>query len=163
MPVFQKGWDRSREERFSRQKQLGIIPSDTVLPPRNPGVKPWDSLSTEEKELAVQLQAAFAGFLDHADVQIGRLVEFLAQVGRLDNTILVVASDNGASQEGGLEGTLNEIGSLSHIPESVAENHKRLSDIGTDRSFSNYPLGWASVGNTHTPNLRLVVQKYRIL
>ncbi len=148
VPVFQKGWDRSREERFSRQKQLGIIPSDTVLPPRNPGVKPWDSLSTEEKELAVQLQAAFAGFLDHADVQIGRLVEFLAQVGRLDNTILVVASDNGASQEGGLEGTLNEIGSLSHIPESVAENHKRLSDIGTDRSFSNYPLGWASVGNT---------------
>ena len=148
MPIFQKGWDRSREERFSRQKQLGIIPSDTVLPPRNPGVKPWDSLSTEEKELAVQLQAAFAGFLDHADVQIGRLVEFLAQVGRLDNTIFVVASDNGASQEGGLEGTLNEIGSLSHIPESVAENHKRLSDIGTDRSFSNYPLGWASVGNT---------------
>ena len=98
--------------------------------------------------LAVQLQAAFAGFLDHADVQIGRLVEFLAQVGRFDNTIFVVASDNGASQEGGLKGTLNGIGSLSHIPESVAENHKRLSDIGTDRSFSNYPLGWASVGNT---------------
>lgn len=148
LPVFEKGWDRARGERFARQKQLGIVPSNTELPPHNPGVKPWDSLSSEEKELAVHLQAAYAGFLDHADAQVGRLIDFLARVGRLENTIFVVASDNGASQEGGLEGTLNEIGSLSRVPESVSANHKRLADIGTERSFTNYPLGWATVGNT---------------
>jgi arylsulfatase A-like enzyme len=148
IPVFEKGWDRTREERFARQKASSIIPPGAELPPRNPGVKPWDSLSREEMQLFVRLQAAYAGFLDHADVQIGRVLDFLKSVERLDNTIIVVTSDNGASQEGGLEGTLNEIGSLSHVPESLEANRRRIDDIGTERSFTNYPLGWASAGNT---------------
>jgi arylsulfatase A-like enzyme len=148
VPVFEKGWDKIREERFARQKQLGIIPRGAVLPPSNPGVKPWVSLGASDQELFVRLQAAYAGFLGHADEQIGRLLDYLRQIDRFDNTLFVVASDNGASQEGGLEGTLNEIGALSHVPESLEENHRRIAEIGTDRTFTNYPLGWASAGNT---------------
>jgi arylsulfatase A-like enzyme len=107
IPVFQKGWDRVRDERLARQKQLGIVPQDTQLSPRNEGVRPWESLSGDEQSLFVHLQAAYAGFLGHADHQIGRLTQYLAEVGRLDNTIIVLCSDNGASQEGGVDGSLS--------------------------------------------------------
>ncbi len=147
VPIFQKGWDKARQERLARQKALGIVPKDTRLPDANPGVRPWESVSEKEKALSVRLQAAYAGFLDHADEQVGRLINELKRLGRYDNTIFVVTSDNGASQEGNLDGTLNEIGSLAHAPESLEENSKRIDDIGTERSFSNYALGWASVGN----------------
>ena len=125
------------------------MPRDTELSPRNEGVRPWDSLSSDEQSLFVQLQAAYAGFLEHADTQIGRLTHYLAEIGRLDNTIIVLCSDNGASQEGGLEGSLNELAWFSGLKEPpVADALKRMGDIGTDRSFTNYPQGWAMAGNT---------------
>ena len=124
------------------------MPRNAVLPPPNPGIKPWESLGEGEKELFVRLQAAYAGFLEHADEQFGRFLDYLKQIDRFDNTLFVVMSDNGASQEGGLDGTLNEIGSLSHVPESLEENLRRIDEIGTEASFTNYPLGWASAGNT---------------
>jgi arylsulfatase len=148
IPIFEKGWDQARIDRLARQKELGIVPRDTKLPPANPGVRAWASLNETEKALSVRLQAAYAGFLDHADLHVGRLVNELKNLGRYENTIFVVASDNGASQEGNLEGTLNEIGSLAHAPESLEENFARIDDIGTERSFTNYALGWATVGNT---------------
>ena len=98
---FDAGWDVVREEWYERQKELGIIPPDTELAPRNPGVPAWDELTPDEKTLALRLQEAFAGFLDHTDAQIGRLVDYLEQIGQLDNTLFVLMSDNGASQEGG--------------------------------------------------------------
>jgi arylsulfatase A-like enzyme len=149
VPKFQKGWDQVRDLRLARQKQLGIVPESTELSPRNEGVRPWDSLSADEQTLFVQLQAAYAGFLEHADRELGRLTHYLAEIGRLDNTIIVLCSDNGASQEGGLEGSLNELAWFSGLKEPpTADALKRLFDIGTERSFTNYPHGWAMAGNT---------------
>jgi arylsulfatase A-like enzyme len=149
VPVFQKGWDQIRSDRLARQKQLGIVPANTELSPRNEGVRPWDSLARDEQILFVQLQAAYAGFLEHADKEIGRLTRYLGEIGRLDNTIIVVCSDNGASQEGGLDGSINELAWFSGLEEPpVADALARMGDIGTDRSFTNYPQGWAMAGNT---------------
>src|SRR5690606_4121029 len=99
--VFADGWDVDRQRRLARQIELGIVPPGTPLPPRNDGVRPWDEHTSEERRLFVRLQAAYAAMLDHADQQIGRLVDFLRTTGALDNTIVIVMSDNGASQEGG--------------------------------------------------------------
>ncbi|HKR83210.1 MAG TPA: arylsulfatase [Terriglobales bacterium] len=154
VPVFEKGWDQTREDRIARQKKLGIIPPNTELAPRNEGIKPWDSLSADEKRLFVRYQAAYAGFLEHADEQIGRLVDFLRDAGQLDNTILVLISDNGANPEGGFEGWTNYVygyGSLSGVipaKSTFADDLKHINDIGTDRSTTNYPRGWAMAGNT---------------
>ena len=90
-------------DRLARQKQLGIAPRATELTPRNPGIKPWDTLSIDEKKLYVRYQAAFAGFLEDTDEQVGRLVNYLRNSGKLDNTVLVLISDNGANPEAGLK------------------------------------------------------------
>src|SRR5882724_1006903 len=153
-PVFEKGWDKTREDRIARQKQLGIIPANTELAPRNEGIKPWESLSTDEKRLFVRYQSAFAGFLEHADEQIGRLTSFLQDSGQLDNTLLVLISDNGANPEGGFEGWTNYVygyGALSGlvpVKSTVAQGLKEIDDIGSDRNTTNYPRGWAMAGNT---------------
>lgn len=149
IPVFRKGWDQTRSDRLARQKRLGIAPPDTELTFRNDGVRPWRNLSRDEQSLFVHLQAAYAGFLEHADAQIGRLTRYLGEIGRLDNTIIVVCSDNGASPEGGLDGSVNELAWFSGLNEpTVADALARKDDIGTDRSFTNYPQGWAMAGNT---------------
>jgi arylsulfatase A-like enzyme len=154
VPVFEKGWDQTRSDRFARQKQLGIIPASTQLAPRNEGIKPWNSLSPDEKRLFVRYQAAFAGFLEHADEQIGRLVDYLREADALDNTVLVLISDNGANPEGGFEGWTNYVygyGSMSGILPAHSrfeQDLKQINDIGTDRNTTNYPRGWAMAGNT---------------
>ena len=144
---FDAGWDKVRQDWFERQKKLGIIPADTELAPRNPGVEPWDSLSDNQKKLALRLQEAFAGFLDHTDAQIGRLVEFLEQIGELDNTALFLMSDNGASQEGGPNGIVNSMQYFNGLNPSVDDSLKQLDEIGGPLAHNNYPWGWAQVGN----------------
>jgi arylsulfatase len=145
---FDAGWDVVREQWFARQKQLGVIRPDTRLAPRNPGVRAWTELSDNERRFAARLQEAFAAFLDHTDAQIGRLVEFLRGIGRLENTFLVVMSDNGASQEGGPTGVLDEMRWFNGIPEDVDAAVRRLDDIGGPSSHTNIPWGWAQAGNT---------------
>lgn len=145
---FDAGWDAIRQQWFERQKSLGIIPSDTELAPRNKGVEPWDSLPAEQQQLALRLQEAFAGFLDHTDSQVGRLMAFLAQIGELENTVTMVMSDNGASQEGGPIGVIDTFKYFNGIPESLQESLARIDDIGGPRSNTNYPWGWAQAGNT---------------
>ena len=146
---FDEGWDVLRQRWYERQLELGIIPSGTELAPRNPGVRPWEELSSAERALAARLQEAFAAFLDHTDAQIGRLVEFLDDIGELDNTLLIVTSDNGASQEGFATGVIDEMRFFNGYPEQPAETLlDRLEDIGGPRSHSNYPWGWAQAGNT---------------
>jgi arylsulfatase len=145
---FDAGWDVVREQWFARQKELGVIPGDTLLAARNPGVRAWTELSENERRFAARLQEAFAAFLDHTDAQIGRLVEFLRSIGRLDNTFLVVMSDNGASQEGGATGVLDEMRWFNGMAEDVDAAVRRLDDIGGPNSHSNIPWGWAQVGNT---------------
>lgn len=148
VPVFGKGWDRSRADRFARQKALGVVPPGTRLNPRDEHIPAWDSLGEAEKKIAVRFQAVYGGFLEHTDAEIGRLVEFLERSGRLENTIVVVLSDNGTSPEGELRGTYNETLSVAAgVQESTDEQLRRLAELGTDRTYANYPMGWAQVGN----------------
>lgn len=145
---FDEGWDVIRERWFKKQIETGVIPANTQLAPRNPGVKAWADLSDNEKRLAARMQEAFAAFLDHTDDQIGRLVEGLRKLGQLDNTILVVHADNGASQEGGPFGVMHEMKFFNGIIEMPDEAIKNIDDIGGPNSHCNYPWGWAQCGNT---------------
>jgi arylsulfatase len=145
---FDEGWDVVRERWFARQLELGVVPAGTRLAPRNPGVEPWDELPDDQRRLAARLQEAFAAFLDHTDEQLGRFVDGLRRLGRLDNTLLVVLADNGASQEGGPYGVLHEMKFFNGILERPEEAVARIDDIGGPRSHANYPWGWAQCGNT---------------
>ena len=148
VPVFEKGWDATREGRLAKQKALGIVPPETVLPERNPGVRAWSELSDDERRLAVRLQAAFAGMLEHADLQVGRLVSFLSQAGQLENTVIALISDNGASQEGSPFGTVNALRYFNGVRDTLEENLEHIDEIGQGHLNNNYPLGWAMAGNT---------------
>lgn len=145
---FDEGWDVAREKWFARQKEMGIIPKDTKLAPRNPGVKPWEELSANQQTFAARLQEAFAAMLDHTDAQIGRLVEFLKGIGQWENTLFILLSDNGASQEGGQVGVLDEMKWFNGMQENPDTAVNRLDDIGTEHSHCNIPWGWAQAGNT---------------
>jgi len=145
---YDGGWDAARDEWFARQVEMGLLPADTELAPRNAGVEPWAELSDNERALAARLQEAFAGFLDHTDAQIGRFLDALDRLGELDNTIIVFLSDNGASQEGGRFGSLHEMKYFNLMDETVDEAVERLDDIGGPHSHTNYPWGWAQAGNT---------------
>jgi arylsulfatase A-like enzyme len=146
--VFQHGWDVERDRRVARQKATGIVPASTRLPPRNEGVLAWESHSADEQRLFIRLQSAYAAMLDHADRHLARLVAFLERTGMLANTIVVVTSDNGASQEGGPLGYVNSAGPRNFRPESLAEKLARLDEIGGPKTHSNYPHGWAMAANT---------------
>jgi arylsulfatase A-like enzyme len=145
---YDEGWDVARERWFARQKEMGIVPANTELAPRNEGVEAWDDLPENHRLLAARLQEAYAAFLEHTDEQIGRLVDDLAALGELDNTLLLLMSDNGASQEGGPFGVLHEMKYFNFVVESPDEAVAHLDDIGGPSSHSNYPWGWAQAGNT---------------
>ncbi|HEV7158820.1 MAG TPA: arylsulfatase [Caulobacteraceae bacterium] len=146
--AFDEGWDVARERWFERQKAMGLIPESTRLAPRNPGVKPWAELTDSERAFAARLQEAFAAMLEHTDQQIGRLTEFLRELGILDETLFVLVSDNGASQEGGATGTMDEMRYFNLMTQDVAAAIERLDDIGGPASHCNIPWGWAQAGNT---------------
>ena len=145
---FDKGWDKVREETLARQKQMGIVPANTVLPPRNPDIKAWDELTADQRRLYARFQEVFAGFLTHADENIGRLISFLEETGQLENTIFIVVSDNGASQEGRLTGSFNEALYFNQIPDNEALNLKLIDEMGGPTTYPHYPMGWAMAGNT---------------
>ncbi len=146
---FDEGYDVLRERWYQHQLELGIVPPGTTQVPRNPGVPPWDQLTEKQQRFACRLQEAFAAMLEHTDDQIGRLVEFLEQHDQLDNTLLMVMSDNGASREGGPFGVMDEFSFFNAMWEDIDEIvEHRLDDIGTQHSHSNYPWGWAQAGNS---------------
>jgi arylsulfatase len=148
VPIFEKGWDVTRDERIARQKAMGIIPQDTVLPPRNPGVRAWTELNADEKRLFVRFQAAYAAMLTHTDQQIGRVIDTLETIGQLTNTIFIVMSDNGASQEGSHFGTMHQGRYFERAPITLEQSIDKIDEIGETQWFNNYPLGWAMAGNT---------------
>jgi arylsulfatase A-like enzyme len=148
VPVFEKGWDKTREDRLARQKQLGLLSPETELVERNPEVPAWDGLEDEEKTFFTRLQAAFAGFLQHTDEQIGRIVEELKRLSLFDNTIILVFADNGASREGGRNGAVDCNAPYSGAPEPLKDMIRRIDDIGGRNGPAHYPLGWAMAGNT---------------
>jgi arylsulfatase A-like enzyme len=145
---FDKGWDKVREETLARQKQMGIVPPNTQLAPRNSDVKAWSELTNDERRLYARMEEVYAGFLTHCDENIGRLVAFLEQNNLIENTLLVVVSDNGASQEGRETGTFNESLYFNQIPENVEMDMKLIDELGGPMTYPHYPLGWAMAGNT---------------
>lgn len=148
VPVFAKGWDRTRADRLARQKALGLVPEGTALAERNPEVPAWDSLDADRKQLYTHLQAAYAGFLEHADRHLGRVMAELDRLGLADNTLVVVLSDNGASREGGDNGAVDVNAPYSGKPQSVSAQLARLDAIGGPDGPAHYPQGWAMAGNT---------------
>jgi arylsulfatase A-like enzyme len=146
--VFKDGWDAERDRRVARQKAAGIVSDSTRLPPRNDGVQAWSSHTADERRFFIRLQSAYAAMLDHADQHLGRLVGFLEQTSMLANTIVLVTSDNGASQEGGPLGYVNSAGPRNSRTESFAEKLARIDEVGGPKSHSNFPHGWAMAANT---------------
>ncbi|MGC2779888.1 MAG: arylsulfatase, partial [Bradyrhizobium sp.] len=146
--VFAHGWDVERDQRLARQKAMGLVPENTLLPPRNDGVKAWEAHSDDERRVFTRLQSAFAGMLDHADQHLARLIAFLEKTGQRDDTLVIVMSDNGASQEGGPLGFVNAMGPFNFKPEPMAEKLARIDDIGGPDTHSNFPHGWAMTSNT---------------
>ena len=145
---FDPGWDVERERRLARQIALGIVPAGTQLPPRNPGVKAWADATPDERRLFVRLQSAYAAMLDHADQHLARLMAFLDNAGLRDDTLVLVLSDNGASQEGGPLGMVNAMGPFNLLAESLATKIARIDDIGGPDTHTNFPHGWAMAANT---------------
>lgn len=146
--AFDHGWDREREQVLQRQIESGIVPQGTALAPLNPGVTPWEALGADEKRLYSRMQEVFAGFLTHTDAQVNALVQFLAQSDVLDDTIILLMSDNGASGEGGAHGTANEYRWFLQLPDPFEDTMAAIDDLGTPRCHNHYPTGWAQAGNT---------------
>src|SRR5699024_9021263 len=145
---YDVGWDVIRRRRLEKQKQLGIVPPDTELAPRNEGVQPWHDLTADEQLVMARLQEAFAAMLEHTDDQIARILTHLEALGARENTMIMLLSDNGASQEGGPIGTTNTVAYENGDPVSLESALEQQEDIGTWRLHSNYPWGWAQAGNT---------------
>jgi len=146
--VFKDGWDAERDRRIARQKAKGIVPASTRLPQRNDGVQAWENHSADEQRFFTRLQSAYAAMLDHADRHLARLIGFLEQTGMLANTIVLVTSDNGASQEGGPLGYVNSAGPRNFRTESLPEKLARIDEVGGPKTHSNFPHGWAMAANT---------------
>lgn len=145
---FDKGWDKYREEVLARQIKAGIVPKNTVLPARNPGIKQWDSLSVAERKLYARFMEVYAGFLSETDYEIGRVIQQLKKIGQYDNTLIVVSiGDNGASKEGTFVGFVNSYDPSWTDEQRLQQNIKDQDLIGTELSKANYPLGWAAATN----------------
>jgi len=146
--VFDDGWEAYREKTFARQKEMGLIPADAELSRHDPDVKPWADCSADEKRLYARMMEVFAGFLEHTDHHIGRLLGFLKEIGEFDNTLIMVLSDNGASSEGGPTGSVNENLFFNNVPESLETNLAALDKLGGPTTFNHYAWGWTWAGNT---------------
>jgi arylsulfatase A-like enzyme len=161
---FDMGYERYRDIVLENQKKLGIVPADTELSPVNPyldvkgpngepwppqdTVRPWDSLNDEDKRLFSRMAEVFAGFLSYTDAQIGRILDYLEESGQLDNTIIVVISDNGASGEGGPNGSVNEVKFFNGYIDTVEESMRYIDHLGSPDTYPHYAIGWAMAFNT---------------
>jgi arylsulfatase len=146
---FDAGWDRYREETFARQKQLGVIPADAKLTPRPKEIPAWDDQPADAKKVFARLMENYTAYLEHTDVQIGRVVDAVSARGEQDNTLIIyIVGDNGASAEGGLEGTVNEVASLNGIQLGLAGLQAKFDEIGGPETEPHVPVAWAWAANT---------------
>jgi arylsulfatase len=146
---FDQGWDKLREETLARQKAMGVVPQDAKLTPRPAEIPAWDAQTPDQKKLFARQMETFAGFAEHTDREVGRLVEALAEMGELDNTLFIyVVGDNGASAEGGPEGAYNEMMALNGIIGKASQMMNHIDDWGSPNTFPHYAIGWAHAGNT---------------
>ena len=145
---FDDGWDAFRQRVLARQKELGVMPADAELSRHDPDVPEWDSLSPDARKLAARMMEVYAGFLSHTDHHVGRLLDFLKEIGEFENTLIMVVSDNGASAEGGPAGTTNELQFFNNAPEPLADSLAAIDELGGPGTFNHYPWGWTWAGNT---------------
>ncbi|MBI3838339.1 MAG: arylsulfatase [Planctomycetia bacterium] len=146
---FDQGWDKVREETFARQKQLGIIPNNANLTPRPKEIAAWDSLNADQKKLFARMMEVYAAALAHADHQMGRVMDAIAEAGQLENTLVIfIQGDNGASAEGSPQGLLNELTFFNAVPEDFKEVLRRMDELGGPTTFNHYPVGWAHAMDT---------------
>ncbi|HOW55816.1 MAG TPA: arylsulfatase [Syntrophorhabdaceae bacterium] len=146
---FDQGWDKVREETLARQKKLGIAPADTLLTKRHAELPAWDSLSAEQKQLFAYMMEVYAGYLSQTDYNVGRVLDAIDKLGQMDNTLVIyICGDNGASVEGNIGGSFNEIASLNGIPENLKQMLERKDDLGTWKTHNHYPVAWAHAMNT---------------
>jgi arylsulfatase len=166
---FDEGYEAIRERILANQKELGVLPENTVLSPINPHgeprsispdgkpwplmdwIRPWGSLADDEKKLFTRMAEVYAGFVSYTDHHINRLLDYLEESDQLDNTIIVVISDNGASGEGGPNGSVNEIKFVNNIPDTIAENLKHVEELGSAATYNHYCTGWAWAFDTPFP------------
>ncbi len=147
--AFDDGWDAWREATLARQVDLGIVPAGTSLSQRPPWIEAWSTIDPARRRLYARMMEVCAGFIAHADHHVGRVLDHLRATGDLDNTIVVFVSDNGASAEGGPNGTYNQLGHyISDAPDDIADELAHIDDLGGFRSSGHYPWGWALAGNT---------------
>ena len=144
---FDGGWEQWREQAFARQLDLGVVPEGTACSTRPPWVQEWESLPSAERKLFSRMQEVFAGFLTHTDHQIGRLLAVLESRDLLDDTIVILLSDNGASAEGSPIGSVNE-GRFTLGLDRLEDNLGSIDELGGFRLFNHYAWGWAWAGNT---------------
>jgi arylsulfatase len=145
---FDMGWDAAREQILANQKRLGIIPADTKLTERIDEIPAWDSLNDEERRLYARQMEVFAAQMEFVDAQIGRVVAELDRIGELENTLIFVTSDNGASGEGGLSGTFNETYVLNGLQTPFDASIRYIDNWGDADTYPHYHAGWAMAGNT---------------
>jgi len=146
---FDQGWDKVREETFARQKRMGIVPANAKLTQRSEGIPAWDSLNADQKKVYARMMEVYAAALSHADHQMGRILDAIAEHGELDNTLVIyIQGDNGASGEGGMSGLLNEMSVFNAIPEDFKEVMRRMDELGGPKTFNHYPVGWAHAMDT---------------
>jgi arylsulfatase len=166
---FDEGYEAIRAGILANQKKLGLLPDDVELSPINPHgepnyqspdgkpwpqldfVRPWESLTDDEKRLFARMAEVFAGFVSYTDHEIGRLIDYLVESDQLENTIIVVVSDNGSSAEGGPNGSFNENKFFNGIPDTVEENLKHIDELGGPQSYNHYNTGWAWAFDTPFP------------
>ena len=142
---FDGGWDRLRETIFAQQKQQGVIPQNAELTPRPALIPAWDSLPPEQRRVQARMMEVYAAMLAYQDAQIGRVVDELQRMGQLDNTLVIfVEGDNGASGEGGVNGTMNELGRFANGVRSTPElMGGAMAQMGGPKSYQLYSAGWA--------------------
>jgi arylsulfatase len=146
---FDQGWDKVREETLERQKKLGVVPEGAKLTPRPKEIPAWDSLNDDEKKVYARMMEVYAGALAHCDHQIGRVIEAVAETGQLDNTLVIyIMGDNGASAEGSLHGTTNEVSLPSNVTEDLPYLLSMLDKLGGPETYNHYPVGWAHAMDT---------------
>ncbi|MHA7985381.1 arylsulfatase [Rathayibacter sp. CAU 1779] len=156
--VFDDGYDAYRTWVLARMIERGILPEGTALTPFNPMpedeanpadyVKPWESLSDDEKRLFSRMAEVFAGFSEYTDVQIGRIIDYLEETGQLDNTLIFYCADNGASGEGSPDGSVNENKFFNGFPDDLKENLDKIGVLGGPETYNHYPTGWAASFST---------------
>ena len=150
---FDDGYEAYREVVLKRMIEKGVMPEGTKLTPMNPlpkdvadpadMVRPWDSLSADEKKLFAKMMEVFAGFSEYTDAQVGRVIDYLEETGQLENTVVIYAADNGTSGEGSPNGSVNENKFFNGFPDTIEENMKYIDVLGSPDTYNHFPTGWA--------------------